>query len=265
MTGIAAPVIEAEMADWVSLGGGNSGIVGDSNHSYGFHCPADEVPPSDYSRTNDPNGSDGPFTNWRYSCAGDFDHKNDPKLREMHLRVLNELMSNKYPMVCEFIGKPWADQPVKYWARWNGVSHLENYDGEGHDHWSHISWYRSRAGERPHLWIPMGGITPKPPVVHRPWPSYMPHNHYFGLITGPTESHGGFYTKEKPDVQAIQQRLIALGFVPGVTNPSSGWADGKFEQPTKDAVAAWQRARYAAYTSRYGEVWDDDWQRLFTY
>ena len=109
--------------------------------------------------------------------------------------------------------------------------------------------------------------TQKPPAatLHRAWPKYMPSNHYFGLITGPTESHGGYYTNEKSDVQAIQQRLIALGYVPGVTNPASGWADGKFEQATKDAVTRWQKAKYASTTSRFGEVWSDDWTHLFTY
>ena len=28
---IASPIIQAEMADWVRLGGGNSGIVGDAH------------------------------------------------------------------------------------------------------------------------------------------------------------------------------------------------------------------------------------------
>jgi hypothetical protein len=112
--------------------------------------------------------------------------------------------------------------------------------------------------------------TPPPPpqphpVLHRPWPSYMQPGNFFGLITGPSVSHGGFFPNERPDVEAIQQRLIQLGFVPGVTNIHSGWADGKFEQQTRDAVARWQRARYAAQTTRYGEVWQDDWARLFTF
>jgi len=152
-TAVAAPVIEAEMKDWTSLGGGNSGIVGDQNHTYGFHCSANNVPPSDYSRSRDPNGSDGPYVNWNYCCAGDFDHKNDSKLRKMHANVLNELMDGKYPMICEFIGKPWADKPVYYWARWNGIGTLQKYTGQGHDHWSHISWYRSRVDERAYLWV----------------------------------------------------------------------------------------------------------------
>lgn len=146
------PVIDAEMDDWVDLGGENLGIQGDSNHTYGFHPGANEVPSSDYSRTRDPNGNDGPYVNWSYACAGDFGHRNDPRLRAMHADVLDALMNGKFPMICEFIGKPWPDRPVYYWARWNGVGNLQKYTGEGHDRWSHIAWYRSRVDERAHLW-----------------------------------------------------------------------------------------------------------------
>lgn len=159
MTAVAAPVIQSEMSDWVALGGGNSGIVGDQNHDYGFHVAANLLPSSDYSRWRDPNGSDGPYVDWDYCCAGDFSHKNDPRLREMHVDVLSDLMDGKYPMICEFIGKPWPDRPVYYWARWNGIETLQKYTGQGHDHWSHISWYRSRADERANLWT--GGDMPE--------------------------------------------------------------------------------------------------------
>lgn len=152
MSATSAPVIKAEMDDWIAKGGGNSGICGDVNHTYGFHLAANLVPPDDYSRWRDPNGSDGPYVDWDYCCAGDFDHKNRSDLRAMHANVLNDLMDGKFPMICEFIGKPWPDKPVYYWARWNGIGTLQKYTGSGHDHWSHISWYRSRVDERAHLW-----------------------------------------------------------------------------------------------------------------
>lgn len=264
--GVPAPVISAEMSDWVNLGGGNLGIVGDPNHTYGFHLAANEVGANDYSRKNDPNGPYGPYTNWNYCCAGDFAHNNNESLRTKHREVLARLMRGEMPMICEFIGKPWADRPVYYWARWNGIGHLEAYTGSGHDRWSHISWYRSRADQRPNLWT-SGGSTPPSggPVLRRAWPSYMPRTQYFGLITGPNESHGGYYANERPDVMAIQNRLIALGMVPGITNVGNDWADGLFEYETVQAVARWQRAYYSHLTTLYGQVWDDDWSRLFTY
>lgn len=154
---VAAPVITAEMADWTRLGGGNSGIVGDAAHAYGFHCAANEIPASDYSRARDPNGADGPFTRWDYACAGDFAHRNDERLRGMHRAVLARLMRGELPMIAEFIGQPWSDRPVYYWARWNGVGTLQRYTGDGHDTWSHIAWYRSRANQRAYLWTPGSG------------------------------------------------------------------------------------------------------------
>jgi hypothetical protein len=93
--------------------------------------------------------------------------------------------------------------------------------------------------------------------LHRRWPSYMPVGHWFGNIAGPVKSHGGYYAQERPDVSAIQSRLNALGY--------SVAADGKFGPSTISAVTRWQRERYAAQTSLYGQVWPDDWARLFTY
>lgn len=264
MGAVAAPVIVVEMQTWTNLGGGNSGIVGDQNHSYGFHCSANNTDPDDYSRWRDPNGSDGPYVNWDYACAGDFSHGNDDRLRGYHRNVLARLMNGEMPMICEFIGKPWADRPVYYWARWNGVKKLELYTGSGHDTWSHISWYRSRVNEPAGLWTP-GTPTPPGPQLHRQWPGYMGPNDYFGLMSGPDESRGGGNAYERPDVKAIQQRLISMGYVPGISNPNSSWADGVFEQPTYDAVAKWQRHLWAPQTTLYGQVWSDDWARLFTY
>lgn len=152
--GIPAPVIVAEQADHTALGGGNSGICGNALHTYGFHLDANSVGPDDYSRWRDPNGSDGPYVNWNYCCAGDFRHGGNPTLRAMHRDVLARLMRGELPMICEFIGQPWADQPVYYWARWNGVTNLQRYNGAGHDLWSHISWYRSTVNQRAFLWTP---------------------------------------------------------------------------------------------------------------
>jgi len=98
------------------------------------------------------------------------------------------------------------------------------------------------------------------PVAQDGWP--LPPGHYFGLVTGPDESHGGFFPEEVPYIRWIQRRLIALGYVPGVHDPGSAWADGKFETATRDAVARWQHAKWSAQTTRFGEVWEDDWHRL---
>jgi GH25 family lysozyme M1 (1,4-beta-N-acetylmuramidase) len=149
---VCAPVIQAEMSDWVALGGSSSGCVGDAKHGTGFHRGANFVPATDYSRRRDPNGGDGPFTNWNWACAGDFRHGGNAALRARHKAVLALLRKGAFPMICEMIVQPDADKPVMYWARWEGAANLREYTGSGHDMWSHISWYRSRADERPHLW-----------------------------------------------------------------------------------------------------------------
>ncbi len=97
-------------------------------------------------------------------------------------------------------------------------------------------------------------------TLRRGWPTYMHGGDYFGLVTGPAQSHGGYYAIERPDVFAIQQRLQTLGYAP----KAPGWADGVFEKPTLDAVAAWQHAHMPG-TQFYGQVWQDDWTSLFTY
>lgn len=111
-----------------------------------------------------------------------------------------------------------------------------------------VSAWRSRTGV----------VTPVVPYLHRPWPTYMPRNHYFGLKSGPNESHGGYYPNERPDISAIQARLSVLGYKPGPV-------DGDFGPMTKAAVTRWQQAKYSHTTTRYGEVWSDDWVHLFTY
>jgi hypothetical protein len=50
----------------------------------------------------------------------------------------------------------------------------------------------------------------------------LPAGHYYGPISGPVRSHGGFYTSERPAVRLIQQALIRKGLVPGTTDPNSG-------------------------------------------
>lgn len=238
---VAAPVIAREMSEWVKLGGGNSGIVGNSAHGSGFHRAANEIPSSDYSRRRDPQGADGPFTNWNYACAGDFSHHNNAALRKRHLDVLTRLMNNdpKLSMICEFIGKPWANQPVKYWARWNGVRTLRNYTGEGHDTWSHISWYRSRADQPAHLWVPSGTAPPKHQIDH--------------LYPGHPLKRGS-----KGDaVRTYQARMQERGWKIGV--------DGDFGAETERVTRAFQKEKGLGVDGIVGPVtWKAAWELPIT-
>ena len=97
------------------------------------------------------------------------------------------------------------------------------------------------------------------PALPQPFP--LPRDHYYGDIAGPNRSHGGYHPSERPVVRIIQQRLIAKGYVPGITDVNSPWADGIFEQPTTDAVARFQRAEMPG-TTYFGQVWWDDYAQL---
>jgi hypothetical protein len=102
--------------------------------------------------------------------------------------------------------------------------------------------------------------VPPPPTVYVPkFP--LPTGHYFGLITGPKESHGGYYAYERPYIVRIQQQLIRKGCVPGVVNPASSWADGKFELPTERAARVFQ-SRSGLVVD--GKVGPKTWSRLMS-
>jgi hypothetical protein len=137
----------------------------------------------------------------------------------------------------------------------DGHLHISVTQRDGHNP-SPDGWVAALDSRAP--WGVANSGSATPPSSHGPaWP--LPPGHFFGLISGPNESHGGFFASERPYVKRIQQRLQALGLAP--KTPS--WADGTFGPQTKDAVARWQHAKWAKQTTRFGEVWSDDWRRLF--
>jgi hypothetical protein len=91
------------------------------------------------------------------------------------------------------------------------------------------------------------------------WP--LSPGHHFGLITGPAASHGGFVPADRPFVRQIQRALIKKGFVPGVTDPDSPWADGTYSTPTKQAVLRFQQSAGRPQTGNIGPA---DWARLLS-
>lgn len=97
------------------------------------------------------------------------------------------------------------------------------------------------------------------PMHNKPIPAVIARgtNDYFGLITGPNESHGGAYTSEQPDIKLIQ---LFLNW-----HQKAGLAvDGKFGASTKAAVAKFQHASLPG-TTDFGNVWYDDWQKMASY
>lgn len=93
---------------------------------------------------------------------------------------------------------------------------------------------------------------------------------YFGSISGPEQSLGGYNVEEKLPIKVLQQRLIVCRFVPGVDDPNSDWADGiydtEYDAPnqgeTSQAVARFQQA-HMPKTEFFGQCWYDDWTVLF--
>lgn len=94
---------------------------------------------------------------------------------------------------------------------------------------------------------------------------YLPAGHYFGDINGPKESHGGHHSAlayDRQVIKRIQQMLIYKGYVDGVTDVNSPWADGIWEQPTTDALIRFQKKELPNSTSFWGLCWSDDYQQL---
>lgn len=236
---VCASAIDAEMSDWIKLGGGNSGCCGNTLHTYGFHRAASEVPVSDYSRRHE---AAAPYRmNW--ACAGDFHHGYNPKLMALHAKLLTELMQGKHPMICEMITKPWASKPVYYWARWNGNTTLQRYTGVGHDHWSHISWWRSKANQRANLWIPgtggSGGGTSYSPGTSSP--------KYPGYLLRPS-------SKKDANVRVWQGQAKARG--------AKLTDDGIFGPITTKVVKAFQKANKLTQDGIIGPVtWAGVWDK----
>lgn len=237
---VCASAISAEMNEWVRLGGGNSGCCGNAAHTYGFHCPASRVPVTDYSRRHE---AERPYRmNW--ASAGDFHHGFDPKLMAMHADVLARLMNGELPMIAEMITKPWRNKPVYYWARWNGVKTLQRYIGVGHDHWSHISWFRSQANVRAYLWTPEPTPVKVKPVILTPG-TVAPKN------PGYVMRRSGKYDA---NVRIWQAQIHARGS--GIT------ADGFFGEQTENLVKLFQRTNRLDVSGAIGsKTWKAAWSR----
>lgn len=243
VTCVCAPSITAEMNDWVKLGGGNSGCCGNAAHTYGFHLAGGNVSTSDYSRRHEV----GKPYDLSWACAGDFSHRNNAALRAMHLTVLNRLLSNDpaLSMICEFIGSPWADKGAYYWCRWENK--LKKYTGSGHDHWSHISWWRSRANERAYLWVPQGA-TPTIPVSV-PTSTAASYPKYPGYVIT--------YNPKKYDanLKVWQTRMRQRGW-----NLGPAGADGVYGPALKKVVLAFQKEKGLQADAEIGpKTWAAAW------
>jgi len=121
------------------IGGTFLGIIGDANHSFGFHLCS---PPSgDYSREGTANQPLGD-----YACALDVG-MNWPASRQWLTWLITEIREDRITGIAEVIGsfdgknvRYWSDSETPEWQQ-NGVT----YTGTGHDTWTHVAIYRSTA------------------------------------------------------------------------------------------------------------------------
>jgi hypothetical protein len=227
----------------------NLGEIGDPRHqAEGFN--------SDHNAFIRRNGT-------RYVRA--IDIGGDKSIQQALFNFVQHLYDKRDPRVYPF-GYVHKDGVI---TTWFGPGTHSDPGDDGHLHISVTQHDGKNPG--PDGWVPaLDSRTPwglanspapqamPPAAAHgAAWP--LPPGHFFGLITGPDQSHGGSNASERPPIKRIQQRLQALGFAP----KAPSWADGTFGPQTKDAVAKWQHAKWAKQTTRFGEVWSDDWQRLF--
>jgi peptidoglycan hydrolase-like protein with peptidoglycan-binding domain len=109
----------------------------------------------------------------------------------------------------------------------------------------------------------IGAAAPSRPKLPAPPRWDIPAGHYLGHIAGPVQSHGGGEALDRDNVLWWQRALIALGCVTGQTDPNSGWADGRWENPTSAATRIWF-GRYHPGQQFMERCYSDDWTRMIS-
>lgn len=135
--GVCAPLTRRNIDRANALGVTVLGCVGDTNHTFGFHVPANRLPADDYSRTRC-----GKPVNPNQACAADFG-MNKPWSRRWLAWLVASVKAGGMPDIVEIIGSLDGREAL-YWARWNNWR-VKLYTGQGHVAWSHISCDRSKA------------------------------------------------------------------------------------------------------------------------
>ena len=157
-------------------------------------------------------------------------------------------------------------------AIYAGNGRIWNHGGPGHGplDWSLSEWVNKaeKVMVRRYVAWPSSTVT-HPPVVSdsgsanpmhgKPIPALIARGtgDYFGLITGPNESHGGAYASEQPNIRLIQQFL-------NWKEKANLEVNGIFGPTTAAAVSAFQKA-YMPDTEFYGQVWFDDWTKMASF
>ncbi|WP_426507468.1 peptidoglycan-binding domain-containing protein [Dactylosporangium sp. McL0621] len=183
------------------------GIVGDVNHTSGYHLGPDRIHGPDYSMTLDRDVT-GARTFPTAACAYDIG-MGWPAARAWLAWLVNECRSGAFPQVREIIGS--LDGVHKqYFGHKNGFA-TEGYDGDNHVSHSHISVFRDTAA------------TDHSPLLRRFFERTP------GRAAPPFPGRLLKFTEGQPrprgeDVRTWQARMLALGFtieVDGIYGPKS--------------------------------------------
>jgi hypothetical protein len=138
----APPALALEKKRLEQIGGSFLGICGDANHTYGFHVPAANLPSSDYSLEG---AANDPVCDW-YASAIDIG-MDWPASRDWLKWLIQGIINGDIENVTEVIGS-YDGQDVRYWSDDSGwTTNGIDYSGSGHDTWTHVSIYRSKALE----------------------------------------------------------------------------------------------------------------------
>jgi hypothetical protein len=155
-----APFIDQNITRAHQLGMTTLGCCGDSNHTYGFHVPANRLPADDYSIVHS-----GPPVDRSQALAGDFS-MNTPWSRKWLAWFVDQVKAGKMPGVVEIIGSL-NGSDVLYWAAWHGWA-SRRYNGQGHKTWAHISGDRAKGNDRTDFFAGFDPNGSNPPVSNPP-------------------------------------------------------------------------------------------------
>lgn len=133
-----APGLVIEQRRLERIDGTFLGCVGDpATHTYGFHLC--NPPAGDYSRAGNQNVPVGDF-----ACAIDVG-MDWAASRQWLQWLITEIRDDRITGIAEVIGS-FDGQNVRYWSDNSGWDQQGvKYDGDGHDHWTHVAIYRSTA------------------------------------------------------------------------------------------------------------------------
>jgi hypothetical protein len=198
------------------------GIVGDSNHTSGYHLGPDRIHGPDYSMKLDRDVA-GARAFPRFACAYDLGMGWNASRLWLGWLV-NECRRNAFPQIREIIGS--LDGVHKhYFSQLRGFA-TERYTGDNHVSHTHISVFRDTAD------------TDHSPLLRR---FLEPAGGVVGRVANTLPAFPGRLLKFTPgqpritgeDVRTWQARMLALGFaiaVDGIYGPKSKVVCVTFQQ-----------------------------------